>query len=325
MNRRKVIVILLIQMCFIGSIGNMCAQTRRIFRSEIRKANPSPVYDFIERYFAEIEATKEQQLLRIKMKDDKVEVLEGSLTAIRKINADTPFSLNRMGDTFYQISWQNGAVPLLTLRFPISYELLLGMPKVEIERQMKNYITGANKKTQFNGTIGQKYELLSDGCYKTKPSLFYQLPSFNDSRYYNLDGSKYVPVFNTKQRFYSAANLFQGIINPEERNLYVEQNMYGGKKATYTVNLAQWLAYCENNNLKVYFSIEEEREDGMKALLVAHSNDMNYNHMLQLIIPSSFVEKKNCVIKAIMNAFIPTQNVKNLYQQYTTKPKKKII
>lgn len=300
------------------------AQTSQVFHPEIRSANPSPVYDFVERYFAELEACKDVELLRLKMKDDKVEVLEGSLAAIRTITPETPFALNRMGDSFYQLTWQNGSKPLLTLRFPVNYELLLGMPKVEIEKKMKSLISDTEQQAPVAEAEEQEYELQDDGCYKTKPSMFYQLKSFNDSRYYTKDVEGYVPVFNDSHNWYSAANLFQGVINPGERKLYVEQNMYGGEKASYTVELAQWLAYCKANSLKVYFTIEEEREDGLKALLIAHSDEMNYNHMLQLIIPDNFIEKDNCVIKAVMNAFIPTQNVKDLYQKYTVKPKKRI-
>lgn len=324
MNRNIIAATLLAMALSAGNVAETHAQGRVVFHPEIRSANPSPVYDFIERYFAELEACKDVELLRLKMRDDKVEVLEGSLTAIRTITPETPFALNRMGDSFYQLTWQNGTKALLTLRFPVNYELLLGMPKVEIEKKMKGLISEAGQLSLVTETEEQEYELQDDGCYKTKPSLFYQLKSFNDSRYYTKDADSYAPVFSDTHNWYSAANLFQGIINPAERKLYVEQNLYGGEKATYSVGLAQWLDYCKANNLKVYFTIEEEREDGLKALLIAHSDEMNYNHMLQLVIPDNFIEKGNCVIKAVMNAFIPTQNVKDLYRKYTARPKIKI-
>ena len=37
-----------------------------------------------------------------------------------------------------------------------------------------------------------------------------------------------------------------------------------------------------------------------------------------------FITNKNCVIKATLNAYVPTQNVAELYKQYVEKPKKKI-
>ena len=76
--------------------------------------------------------------------------------------------------------------------------------------------------------------------------------------------------------------------------------------------------------LDVYFAVEEEHEDGLRALLIAHSRDLGFNHMMSLLIPDNFVQKRNAILKATLNAYIPTQNVKDLYQQYVAKPKKKI-
>lgn len=324
MNRKIITAALLAMTLAAGNVGNAEAQSRQVFHPEVRAANPSPVYDFIERYFTELEACKDVELLRLKMKDDKVEVLEGSLAAIRNITPETPFALNRMGDSFYQLTWQNGTKPLLTLRFPVNYELLLGMPKVDIEKKMQGMINAAAKPSAEAAADEVEYEKMDDGCYKTKPAMFYQLASFNDARYYSQTEPAPVPVFDDSHNWYSAANLFHGVVKTDARRLHIEQNLYGGEKAAYTVTLDKWLDYCAEQNLKTYFCIEEEREDGLKALLIAQSTEMNYNHMMQLIIPDNFIEKPDCVIKATLNAFIPTQNVKDLYQKYTEKPKKRI-
>jgi hypothetical protein len=61
-----------------------------------------------------------------------------------------------------------------------------------------------------------------------------------------------------------------------------------------------------------------------KALFIAQSPDLGFNHVLSLVIPYDFVINKKCVIKATLNAYIPTQNVAELYKQYVEKPKKKL-
>ena len=71
-------------------------------------------------------------------------------------------------------------------------------------------------------------------------------------------------------------------------------------------------------------SIEEEREDGLKALLIAESEDLGFNHMFYLVILSDFVSNRDVKIKAKVNAYIPTQNVKDLYQKYVEREKKQI-
>lgn len=308
--------------CFLLSFIHCIAlaQHRQIFHPEIRQANPSPVYDFLERYLSDLQSYSDPTLLHLHLKDEKVEILEGTLGAVRTITPDTPFSMNRMGDTFYQVSWHEGGRSLLTLRFPVSFELLLGMPKAVIEKQMKELILGAGEASLSYDTTGQDYELMDDGCYKTVPSAFYHIRSFSDECYYTRDASTFTPIFDSGHKSYSAANLFHGLVSPGERQLHIQQHLYGGVESSFTVKLSDWLRYCRQNDLKVYFTIEEEREDGLKALLIAECRDLNYNHMLQIIIPDNFTDKDTSVLKAVMNAFIPTQNVKSLYQKRILRP-----
>jgi hypothetical protein len=87
------------------------------------------------------------------------------------------------------------------------------------------------------------------------------------------------------------------------------------------VSLAQWLNYCRKLNCMVYFAVEEERYDGLKILLIARCRDFNFNHVLSIIVPDTFTEKKDAILKATLNAYIPTQNVLDLYKQYTEKSK----
>lgn len=134
-----------------------------------------------------------------------------------------------------------------------------------------------------------------------------------------------IPIFSDSDKWHSAANLFLGCIDTiSDYKLYIEQSLYGFKKAQYLVPLAKWLAYCQSMKMTVYFGIEEEREDGLKALVIAQCKELGFNHMMSVIIPFNFVNNKKTVFKAKLNAYIPTQNVKNLYQQYVDKPKKKI-
>lgn len=76
--------------------------------------------------------------------------------------------------------------------------------------------------------------------------------------------------------------------------------------------------------MTTYVAVEEERKDGLKLLLIAQCRDLGFNHMLSIIVPWNFVDNRKSVLKAQLNAYIPTNNVKDLYQQYKQKPKKKI-
>ena len=105
--------------------------------------------------------------------------------------------------------------------------------------------------------------------------------------------------------------------------MHIEQSVYGGEIISYDIKLSQWLNYCKEQDYQVYFAIEEVREDGMLAIVVAHCQELNYNHLASVLIPNDFVIKPQTVLKAKITPFIPTHNVKNLYQQQMTKHKKR--
>ena len=65
----------------------------------------------------------------------------------------------------------------------------------------------------------------------------------------------------------------------------------------------------------VYLGVEEEREDGIKVLLLVHSHDLGFHHMLSIVLPWNLVEKPNAVLKAKLNAYIPTHNIMSIYQE----------
>lgn len=325
MNKRFLIVTM---MCFVCL--TLCGQADKpslhLFPEEMKAAYPSVVYDFLERYLYDIHHTTPSYELRQRMADDRVSVTEGSLDNISKLSPEIPFSLLRHENSCYDICWTDTlGNTLLGLQFPINFELLLGQPKAEIEKEMKSKLASFSDVT-VPLPLTSELEILSDGYFRTIPITHYYVESLNTATYYQKekDGTMQ-PVYDKKQKWYSASNLFHGLISEtSDYRLYIEQTLYGFNKQSYTIPLNQWLTYCKENKLVIYFAIEEEREDGLKALLIAQSQDLGFNHMLSIIIPDNFVNKRNITLKAILNAYIPTDNVKDLYQQYKEKTKKQI-
>ena len=230
----------------------------------------------------------------------------------------------------YEVSWTDtvSSRTLLSMQFPIQFELLLGKPKEEMEKTMKDKLkVCADTLSQGNLLPDSLESANKEGdVFRSATTEHYYVESLNTAKYFinkGEEGDCMIPLFSPKYKVFSAANLFHGlIIENQDYILHIEQHLYGFKQDNYTVKLNQWLNYCRDNNLTVYFGIEEERKDGLKALLIAANTDLAYNHVMSIIIPDNFVEKRNSVLKATLNAYIPTNNVKDLYQQYTKKEKK---
>ena len=318
---------IIIMLGLFASVQTSQAQRYSLFSPEVKTEFPSVVYDFLETYLYEIDSLQRKgKDVAQRLHDDKVMFLTGSVASARKITTTMPFEVKRADNKFYEVSWVDSVGnTILDVAFPMQYELLLGKPKAEIEKDFKAELSKAW--SYMPSGIGcENLTKTDDGCLMTNPSANYYVESLNTATYYVIsECGDTIPTFDDKDKWHSAANLFHGFIDHiSDYTLYVEQNLYGFKKAQYTVTLEQWLAYCQAMKLKTYFAIEEEREDGLKALLIAQSPDLGFNHMLSIIIPDNFVTNRKAVFKATLNAYIPTQNVKDLYQKYVEKPKKRI-
>lgn len=304
------------------------AQRFQLFTQEVRDYSPSVLYDFLERYLFEIDSMQTKgEVINQKLHDDKVFFQTGTAASAKKITSDMLFSISKTDDKFYEVSWTDSLGQIvLDMVFPMQYELILGKPKVEIEQDIKDELQAINKPFVAK-PFANKLATTDDNCQMSEPNVNYYVKSMNDATYYHAatQNGTLVPTFVENDNWHSAANLFQGVIaDVGNRKLYIEQNLYNFQTKQYSVTLAQWLRYCQQMQMTIYFSVEEEREDGLKALIIAQNKDLAFNHMMSLIIPDDFVTNTNCIIKATLNAYIPTQNVKNLYQQYVKKPKKKI-
>lgn len=290
-----------------------------LFSEDMKEAYASDVYNFLERYFLEMYCWEDKTTLNQKLHDDKVIFTQGSFADVKMINENTQFSINRVENKYYQVTWSDRGKTIIDIAFPIQYELILGMPQIEIEKSMFDMIVSASHSD--NTMKPDSFELVKDNIYRTIPAQYYQSESLNNSVYYYGKGDTL--VLDTLNCDLSAINIFHIATNCNNP-MTVEQTLYGFNKSQYTITLRQWLNYCESVGLTIYAAVEEEYSDGFKMLIVAENKDLGYNHLLSVVVPKNFVYKGSAQFSIKMNAFIPTHNVKNLYQQFKKSTKKKI-
>lgn len=328
MLRYRVVIVAFCLLSFL--CGKAEGGRLNLFHQDLRGEHLSVVFDFIERYFYEIDSLAHagHDITR-KMKDDKVIIVNGFLETVRKVSPSNPFSLTRIDDRAYSIEWKDSTMTksLLTVMFPVSFELILGKPRYKLERTLKAQLQKQSDFFVVDTLFGNiELELLDDGCFRRVPLQFSDITSVSDAIYYHREDTLAapVPVFDDRHRWYSAANLLQGIISDcNDYRLHVIQSVYEFDTLEYTVSLSQWLNYCRSMQAVVYIGLEEEREDGVKLLLLAYSHSLGFEHLLSVVVPWNFIEKKNTVLKAILHAYIPKNNVNTMYQENKLKNKKR--
>lgn len=293
-----------------------------LFSCETKSLYPSVVYDFLERYLYELDSIQRiDPVIQPRLINDKVLFLKGSPAIARELTPSTPFTLRITENQFYEAIWSDTTLEneLLHIVFPISYELIQGKPKHIIEKEMKQQLMSLSDSfvPDTLSLYENIFEVDSD-CYCPESIMYLDgIESLNTGTYYRrTDKGTLCPVFDKMQSFYSAANLFQGVISDiQNYKLHILQQQYDFKKEEYLISLSQWLNYCKLMHVTVYVGLEDELKEGLKLLLIAHSHDLGFQHMMSIIVPWNFVEKRDVTIKALFNAFIPIHNVKTMYME----------
>ena len=300
------------------------AQELRLFSPELRGVADyyhQMVMDFVERYFGKELPAMRHTTLEHKMADDKVYLRKGTLSDLNQIADTMPVSISLI-DRFYEVKWLRDNEPFVSVVFPAQYDLLTGLSKEVAQSQLKQaLLTAPVRETLLSKP--DEMEMLDDSIWQSKTDYF-ELKSLNDAIYYNKVYADYRPVYDNRYQEYSAANLFHGLISDVDYRMYVEQSVYGMKTINYTVSLQQWLNYCAQLGLKIFFAVEEQREDGLLVMIVAQCRELGFNHLLSVVIPDKFVTDKNAVFKVRLTPYIPTHNVKDLYKKQSAHLKKKV-
>lgn len=276
------------------------------------------VMDFLERYFFELNNTKGTAVER-KMADDKVYFRKGS-PANLLMGCDTlSFSLT-LHDRYYEAIWNKDDTTFINIVFPAQYDLLLGQQKDEATKRLKEFIL-ASPPRKDSIVPPSEMMILNDSIYQSQGDSLI-VASLSNTIYYNKVDDKYLPVFDKDNFAHSASNLFLGQIPDADYNMYIEQSVYEMTTINYSITMNQWLNYCSEWKLNTFFAVEEEREDGILALVICQSKELGFHHLLSVIIPDKFIGNNKAVLKVRMTPYIPTHNVKNLYKIESNNHKK---
>lgn len=278
---------------------------------------------FVKRYSRELSALNSSLAVEQRLADDKVLFRLGTLKDLQHLPDSANLDIIR-GDGYYEMTWSRGTIPFLCIAFPAQNTLITGLSQRQLVERLPLEIQQQSKAFTIPA-VPTKLEKISDEVWST-PWKSYYLNALNDALYFEKSGDCYVPLFSDRHRDFSACNLLHGIVNRDYR-LHIDLSLFDFSSRQFLVSLSQWVNLCKARGMHVYCGIEEEREDGLKMMVVAEQRELKYNHVLSIIIPDRFVQDSAVVLKARLNAYIPTHNVANLYKQYTEKkeqPKYKV-
>lgn len=269
----------------------------QLFSDQIRTSASSPVFDFLERYFLQLKYPPIVKTSANMIRDDEFQFIQGSMAAIDGLRMTDDFSFNNDNHR-YTATWQREGQTLLTVSFPVEYELISGENKIEAEKNLLADIQ--------NTTVRQYKD-------KKKRQDSYINDCFSNRLYYH----KGQLLIDSNHPAESLANLMLSTNAKGNYTIHVTQISYGFQKKIFEVPLHQWIAFCQNNNCQLYFGVEDINADGeIRAVVIAVNEAENYNHVLTVSLSSKAIEARQGVIEARLFPYVPTHNVMNMFANY---------
>lgn len=269
-----------------------------LFTEEMRQQGKSPVFDFLERYFLQLKYPPQAKSMVNMIRDDSFVFLTGSLQTVDQLLLTDAFSFT-YDNRSYQAAWSRDGDTLLSVSFPVVYELISGENKIEAEDNLLADIRNTQVVVPTDEPVMKKDHYLSDGI---------------TNRLYLSKGQL---VNSARHPAESVANMMLSLQTEGDYQIRLTQVAYGFKKIVFDVPLKQWIAFCQGQGCELYFGVETLKDDGsLEGVVMAVNEAENYNHVLTVNVPLSLLEDKSGTIDARLYPYVPTHNVLNMFAAY---------
>ncbi len=273
----------------------------QLFSDEMRTNSPSPVFNFLERYFLQLRYPPQVKTAENMMRDDQFVFTKGSMATVNDILPTDDFSFSR-DNRHYMATWSRDGQTFLSVKFPVEYELMSGESKIEAEDNLQEDIIG----TELNiGTVPVTAKVSSESTYISK---------YFSNRLYTANGKL---IASEKHPLETAANMMLSQEAASKYDIAITQVSYGFKKTTFLVPLQQWITFCQAHGCRLFFGVEEVSDQGdVTAIVLAVNEAENYNHVMTVTIPSHCIAAEKGEINARLYPYVPTHNVLNMFAPY---------
>ncbi|PXV65011.1 hypothetical protein CLV62_1089 [Dysgonomonas alginatilytica] len=292
-------------------------------RDQIVNRNMNIVFDFVERYLLELIQVKDRTRIAAMTRDDKVVIEYGDFPDLKKITPSHILEISQSELKNYRISWTEKASnkTVFAMSFPLQYELMLGMNKIEIEDNLLNDINYQQYDTkELHPLKKEKLLPVPQTDYYIRQGAKYILESMNSNLYYKKEANRgFSLLSDTNYPVELVANL---MISDEIENnflLNITQYKYGQNTTNFTIPLKQWVSYCLHSGCTPYFGVESQDESQIKASVIMENKKLGYNHILYIVFDKSQLSKLGGTIDAKLYSYIPTHNVTDLFYETQNK------
>lgn len=269
----------------------------RLFTEQLRVMGNSPIFDFLERYFLQLRFPPIVKSASNMIRDDEFRFQYGSMADIEKLRTTDDFSYSN-DNHHYTANWCRNGKTIISVSFPVEYELISGENKIEAENNLLSDIQNTVVKKSLDNV--NRRESYINECFSNR--LYFK-------------GGQLVTSQNHPAE--TAANMMLSTNVKGKYDINITQISYGFQKKVFQIPLRQWISFCNEHGCQLYFGIEHVSDDGkVKAVVLAHNQAENYNHVLTVTIPTNIIEQHQGVVEARLYPYVPIHNVMNMFAKY---------
>lgn len=277
---------------------------RQLFPEDVRSIDSSPIFDFLERYFLQLQYPSVVTNASNMIRDDQFRFLKGNLRSVGDILPTDAFDYV-CDRSRYTATWSRDGIVLLSVSFPAEYQLISGENKVEAENHLMADI--------LNATVDDEEEPVSTVYAQ------YISSDFTNQLYFDAG----TLISSEAHPAETSANMMLSQQTPGDYSLRISQVVYGFNKKEFLVPLRQWIAYCQASGCKLYYGVENISDAGdIQAVVLAVNEAENYNHVLTVDIPALAISSRQGTIPAHLYSYVPTHNVRSLFATFKKSNKK---
>ena len=291
--------------------GDVCHIGYRLFDPNVGvEDGRRTVFDFVERYFLELDLGIGGHTPAVRMDLDWVVFKEGNPGMVREITPDTPFMLDEYTRKAYRLSWNIGKKRVV-LEFPADCQLLVGANVIELEEML---IRDIRRTTPAAGDEAvrdweQTPTVRSGDMWIVENGTYLSKMICGDIYLVELAGKKSLlcsPAHTSRSisnmmltgdfRHVVGMNLAMDVSNRE-------------KPVNIRTTLQQVISCFKAEGCKLFFGVKTKTEDRLTGTLFAYHEGLAYNHVLSVDVPLALLEGKDVSVEAILYAYVPLHDV----------------
>lgn len=273
-----------------------------LFRPEAKEGRSSFLYDFLERYFLELDMVQGTEYA-VRLGFENVYMDVGTPAVAFGLDGTEEFRQTYVTFKTYHVEWLKGNKVILSLRFDMNCQLLFGCDVAELER---NYLKKV-KRYKAVRPIASVYDSIfpDDASYYVGEGSAFIIDAIRNDLYFHKCKEGWKLVSDSAKPRLSIANVMLSGETEGDYDLSVTFDMYGYKEEKFTVKLADWQGLCTEEGCVPYWGMKNKVGSVYEGTVFMVNDRCGFVHMLSVEFPVELLNSRRGMIKGRLYAYIP--------------------